>query len=159
MKMNRKWLVALALFGCTAVIAPALRADDDDDHGGPPPATGHVSLEREMGAMGKAYRIIRKQVADPAQNASTLAAVLDLEQHTLAAKGAVVRSASTMPTDDAKKAKQTGFQSEMVTLLQHELDLEAALLENNKDKAAKAVADLHDLETEGHKEFRPRRGN
>ena len=157
MKHNRNWLIASVVIASAAAVASTLRADDDDDHGNAPPAAGHVSLEHEMGAMGKAYRIIRKQVSDSAQNASTLAAVLDLEQHTLAAKGAAVHSASTMPTDDAKKAKQTDFQIQMVTLLQHELDLETAMLANQNDKAVKIVSDLHDLETEGHKEFRPKR--
>jgi hypothetical protein len=138
------------------VVVPALRADDDDHNDQPAPA-GKVSLEHEMGAMGRAYRIIRKQIADPKQNASTLAAVLDLEQHTVLAKGAVPRSAATMPTDDAKKAKQQDYQGDMITLLRHELDLEEALLANQNDKAAKIVSDLHDLESEGHKEFRPRR--
>ena len=110
-----------------------------------------------MGAMGRDYKLIRAQVADPTKNASTLAAVVDLEQHTLAAKGAVLRTAATMPTAEEQKAKQADFQGDMVTLLRYELDLEDALLAGKNDKAVKAVADLHDLEGEGHKEFRPKK--
>jgi hypothetical protein len=156
MKSKQRWLAALVILVLAIVVIPVLRADDDDHDDHQEPA-GKVSLEHEMGAMGKAYKIIRKQVADPKQNASTLAAVLELEQHTVLSKGAVLRSAATMPTEDAKKAKQADFQGDMITLLRHELDLEEALLANQNDKAVKIVADLHDLESEGHKEFRPRR--
>jgi hypothetical protein len=173
MKMKRKWLTMLGLCLSVAAAASVLRADDDDKGpgpggrpggpGGPPPrgqqAGSPVSLGREMGAMGRAYKLIRAQVSDPTKNASTLAAVLDLEQHTLAAKGAVLHSAATMPTADAKAAKHADYQGDMVTLLRHELDLEEALLANDNTKAAKAAADLHDLEEEGHKEFRPKKGD
>jgi hypothetical protein len=143
----------------TLAILPSLRADEDDEHHQQPAtaSSGQVSLEREMKSMARDYGTIRKQVADPKQNASTLAAVMDLEQHTVLAKGAALPTAATMPTDDAKKAKQADYQGDMVTLLRHELDLEEALLANQNDKAVKIVADLHDLEGEGHKEFRPRR--
>jgi hypothetical protein len=164
MQTKKRWLVGLALTGCLVATIGSLRADDDD-HGGPPPGPagrhqgsgGPVSLGREMGAMGRDYKLIRTQVSDSTKNASTMAAVLDLEQHTLAAKGAAVRAATTMPTADAKKVKQDEYEGDMVTLLRHELDLEEALLANENDKAVKIVADLHDLEAEGHKEFRPRR--
>ncbi len=157
MKIHKKWLIMLAVCGAVAAMVRGVRADDDDEgpKGGPP--AGQVSLEREMGAMGRDYRIIRTQVADASKNASTLAAVVDLEQHTLAAKGAVLRTATTMPTEEEKKAKQADFQGDMANLLRTELDLEQALLAGKNDKAVKVAADLHDLETEGHKEFRPSR--
>jgi hypothetical protein len=160
MQINRKWLLVIAVCGSVAVTVPALHADDDEGGGKTAAApAGNVSMEKEMGAMSKALKIISKQVADPTKNSSTLAAVLDLEQHTVAAKGAALRTAATMPTADAKAAKQADFQGDMVTLLRHELDLEEDLLANENDKAVKAVADLHDLETQGHKEFRPKKGD
>jgi soluble cytochrome b562 len=173
MKFNQMWLLRLAVFSAIGMAVPVLRADDDD-HGPPPqnhsagpgdhphpadPPPGappRVSLEREMKAMSHDLKTIRGQVKDPTKNASTLAAVQDLEQHTIAAKSATPHVATTQPTPAANAAVKTDYQGDMINLLRHELDLEDALLTNDNDKAAKAADDLHDLEDQGHKEFRPK---
>jgi hypothetical protein len=158
MKLDRKSLVALALIGSVGSIAAVLRADDDDhDHDAAPAGQAPaVSLEHEMQAINRSFKIIRKQVSDPSQNASTLAAVLDMEQHTLAAKSAVPRSATTMPTAAENADKLDDFHAIMLSVLRQELDLEEQLRANKNDKAAQTVASLHDLESQGHQEFRRR---
>lgn len=154
MKFDRKSLIGLAVIGCVAAVGSTLRADDDD---APPTSQPAVSLEREMQGMSQAFRLIRKQVSDPSQNASTLATVLELEKHTLAAKSAVPHSATTMPTDAQNADKLHDYQTTMLNVLRQELDLEEQLRSNDNEKAAATVASIHDLETAGHKEFRPRR--
>jgi hypothetical protein len=152
MKLDRKRLAAIALLGSMGVMASALRADDP-----PPSSQPTISLEHEMQAMSQQFKLIRKQVSDPAQNASTLAAVLQLEQHTLIAKSAVPRSATTMPTAAENADKLSDYQATMLNVLRQELDLEEQLRANNNDKAAETVKSIQGLEGEGHKEFRPRR--
>jgi hypothetical protein len=158
MTLFPKSLTSLAVFGAVWAIVPVLRADDDhDDEPTSQPAV-HVSLEREMEGMGRSYKIIRSQVSDASQNASTLQAVMELEQHTLAAKSVVPRAATTMPTAAENAEKLADFQALMLNVLRQELNLEEQLRANQNDKAAATVASLRDLETQGHHEFRRRRG-
>jgi hypothetical protein len=160
--MTKKWMVGLVLLGLVTAAVPMLHADDDDKapparQGAAAAGTGKIPLEREMKAMAASFKIIRAQVKDPSKNATTLAAVLDLEQHTLAAKNGLPHVATTMPTSAENTAKKSDYQGDMVTLLRHELDLEEALLASDNAKATEAVADLHDLEESGHKEYRPKK--
>ena len=46
------------------------------------------------------------------------------------------------------------YRSEMGKLLQQEIDLEQALLDNDNTKAADMLGKMHQTEGEGHKEFR-----
>ena len=163
MKFNRKMLAVLAMLGLVCVAIPTLRADDDDAPKRPaPPAAGapgaaKVSLEAEMKAMGRDYRTIRQQVKDSTKNASTLAALADLELHTVIAKAAIPRTATTMPTEDQKKEKATDYRKDMADLVRTELDMEDALLSGDNDKAAKISDTMHKLEESGHQNFRPKK--
>jgi hypothetical protein len=95
-------------------------------------------------------------VSDESKNASTLKAVMELEQHTLTAKSAVPHSATTMPTAPENQQKLVDFQDMMANVLRQELDLEQQLRANQNDKAAATVDALKGLESQGHSEFRPR---
>jgi hypothetical protein len=153
---------AIALFSASILsfcvvswAEPEHEHDHDDDAPTSQPAQ-HISLEREMGAMGRQFKIIRKQVSDASQNASTLAAVLELEQHTLAAKSATPDSATTMPSDAENQEKLAAYQDKMVELLRTELNLEQALRSADNTRAQSLVDDLKGLESSGHHEFRQR---
>jgi hypothetical protein len=154
MKFNRNHLYALAIAGSLFTFAGMSRAQDDDT---PPASQPAVSLEHEMEQMGREFKTIRNQLSDPSQNASTIAAVLELEQHTLAAKSAIPRAATTMPTAADNAAKLADFQATLLNVLRQELDLEEQLRANKNDEAAKTVASIRGLESDGHREFRRRR--
>jgi len=155
MKFDRKRFIGLAIIGSFAAVTSGLRADDDDN--APAASQPAVSLEHEMEQMGREFKIIRNQVSDPSQNVSTLAAVLELEQHTLAAKSGIPRAATTMPTAAENADKLADFQATLLNVLRQELDLEEQLRANKNDKAAETVASIRGLESEGHREFRRRR--
>ncbi|MBV8782276.1 MAG: hypothetical protein JO353_12845 [Phycisphaerae bacterium] len=142
---NLKVIVYVALiFISLGVIASTLKAG--------------VSLEHEMGAMERDFHTIERQVKNSSQNASTLAAVLDMEEHTLSAKSVAPRSATTMPTTAANGEKEADYHAMMINLLREELNLEEELHAGQNDEAVKTVSAMNDLEHEGHDEFRPRRG-
>ena len=116
-----------------------------------------VSLQREMESMGRDLDLLHDQVSDPSKNQSSLAAVSDMEQHTLAAKSAAPRSVTTMPTTAANAEKLQDYQGMMINVLRQELDLEEQLQASQNDKATQTLSALEQLEDAGHKEFRPKR--
>lgn len=175
--MNHKWLLPVAIFGCISIASPMLYAQNDNDHHGPQGQANHdhmggppnrsdndahdsphaVSLGHEMKSMGHAYKMIRSQVKDPTKNASTLAAVLNMEQHTLAAKSATPPVLGNDHPTAAEVAKtKAAFEVEMITLVRRELDLEVALLANDQSQAIKDAAALHSVQEQGHREFKPK---
>jgi hypothetical protein len=122
----------------------------------PAPANGAPaqSLERNMGAMNRAFRTINTNVKDKTKNDATLAAVVQLQTATLAAKEQVPEEVEKLSGEEKTK-KVNEFRGMMVKLLQAECELEANLLAGDNDKAAATFATIKDIQTAGHKEFRP----
>jgi hypothetical protein len=106
----------------TTTTAPAAAPDDDKK----------TELEMRMDRAGKAFRKLRKQVADPAQNASSL----DLASKMMAAfKEAEELTPEKAMEDEISK-------------------LSDALTAGKNDVAASIVADMSAMEKKDHKEFK-----
>jgi len=123
--------------------APA--ATDDDEK--------KTDLEMRMDRMGKAFRKLKKQVADPAQNASSLELVATMQAAAKEALDFTPAKTADLPADqqakfvDDFKAGIKGMQDEFTKLSD-------ALTAGKNDAAVKIVAEIGDLEKKDHKEFR-----
>ena len=147
-------VIALAgAMGVGAYVAPSLHGQT------PAPAAGAaaaapVDLDKEMGAMSRAFRRINSQHKDKAQNEATLAQVVLIQQATLNAKAGTPAVIAKMTGDEKTKA-MTEYRTQIASLLQLELDLEKQLLAGDNTKAAETVAAMDAAQKAGHAKFRP----
>jgi soluble cytochrome b562 len=124
--------------------APAAAPADDDKK---------TDLEMRMDRMGKAFRKLKRQVADPTQNASSLQLVATMQDAATEALKFTPEKTADLPADQQAKfvedykAGIKGMQDEFAKL-------SAALTAGKNDDAAKIVADIDALEKKDHKEFR-----
>jgi Cytochrome b562 len=139
------WRQLLIVTGGTGLLMTA-SAMAEPEHG----------LGKEMQAMGGDFKVLSQQINDAPSNESSLKLVSDLEMHTLAAKGMLPNSVNMAPEADKPKMAAK-YRGEIAKLLQQELDLEQALLENDNAKAADLLNKIHDTERQGHQDFRHRR--
>lgn len=131
-------VIAASLFAASAVLA------EPSDR-----------LGREMQAMGGDFKVLSQQINDAPSNESSLKLVDDLEMHTMAAKGLTPPMVERAPEGD--RAKLTAkYRGEIAKLIQQELDLEQALLDNDNARAADLLHKLQATERQGHHDFRRR---
>ncbi len=117
-----------------------------------------TELEGKMHAVGKAYRKLKKQVADPSQNASSLQLLATMQDGIKASFDLTPAKEADIP--DAQKAQ---FNADYKAGLKDMQDLLAklgdALSANKNDEAAKIVADIDALQKKSHKSFRKPKDN
>ena len=157
----RSPLPLLLLFG---VSSPFLSAQDAPATP-PPPTTAPAAqasapaddkptdLELRMKRIGKAFRALRKQVADPTQNASSLMLVATMQDAAKEALGFTPAKAQDLPEDQRSQFIQD-FQAGIKQMQDLLGKLQGALSAGKNDDAVKIVADLASLEKKDHKEFR-----
>jgi hypothetical protein len=110
-------------------------------------------LAKDMDQIGGAMRKLRKQIGDPASNASSLALVAQFRAAAVSAAGETPAWAAEQP--DADRAKFVAdFQSDMKDFVIKVDSLAAALNANDNAGAAAIYKDLISSESKGHKEFR-----
>jgi soluble cytochrome b562 len=153
-------LLALLALASVFAIGPVLHAQPPEGGADAPAAKGgkkkdreDTELEKKMSKMNGAFRKLRKQVADPASNASSLELVATMQAAGDDATKLIPDKAKDLPEADRPKfissyqEKMKSFQGELVKLV--------ALLKDNKNEdAAKLVTALVQLEKDDHKEFR-----
>jgi hypothetical protein len=162
------WLLVLPIL--SPVLLPVLAAEEAPQRSGPNadapgissagpatvvPATEEkkTELELRMDRMGKAFRKLRKQVADPTQNASSLQLLSTMDDAMKEALDLTPAKADDVPADqrakfvDDYKAGIKGMQDELAKL-------RAALTAGKNDDATKIVAEIFEQEKKDHKEFR-----
>ncbi|HEY1687099.1 MAG TPA: cytochrome b562 [Tepidisphaeraceae bacterium] len=113
------------------------------------------SLHHEMQAMGGDLKVLSQQINDAPSNESSLKLITDMEQHTMAAKGLTPPSIEHAPEADRPKLLAK-FRGEMTHVIQAELEMEQALLDNDNAKAADMINKLKDLMRQGHHDFKHR---
>ena len=112
-----------------------------------------TELESRMDKVGKAFRKLRKQVADPAQNASSLELVAAMIDGAKDAATFTPAKAADLPED--QRAAFVGRFKDGIKDLQDRLaKLQAALQAGNNADAAAMVNDLVDAMKKAHKEFK-----
>jgi soluble cytochrome b562 len=152
------WLLALP------ILSPVLSAADTPDTPPPPTTAPAVSaaapdsekkteLEMRMGRMGKAFRKLKKQVADPAQNASSLELLSTMEAAAKEAIDLTPAKAEDIPAEQRPKFEDD-FRTGIKNLQDRFAKLRDALTAGKNDDAVKLVADIDAYEKKEHKEFR-----
>jgi soluble cytochrome b562 len=154
---------ALALLTAIPVLSPALFAADapaapaqaaapsvapaahDDEK--------KTDLEKRMERIGKAFRQLKKQVADPAQNGSSLELLSKMQAAAKEATEFTPKKAEDLPADQRAKFEED-FKSGISNLQDLFAKLQDALTAGRNDDAVKIVGDIGSFEKKEHKEFR-----
>ena len=106
-----------------------------------------------MGAMGKAFRTLRRQVSDSTKNASSLELVATIRSAADAASKLTPAKAEDLPEADRPQFI-ADFQSGMKDLAAGLDKLEADLKANDNTAAAADYKDIGSIEGKNHKKFR-----
>jgi len=157
--MKHLRIVPASCFALTLAFAPLLRAQDAM---APAPAAAPAAapdkeektpLELKMDRMNRAFRALKKQAADPAQNESSLKLVKGMEAGTKASMDLTPAKAADLP-DDQKAKFMADYKAGLQGMLDELAKLEAAFQAGNNDEAVKLVAEIDALEKKDHKAFR-----
>jgi soluble cytochrome b562 len=117
------------------------------------PEEKKTELEKRMDRMGKAFRKLRKQVADPSQNASSLELLSTMEAAAKEAIDLTPAKADDVPADQRAKFIED-FKAGIKGMQDEFAKLRDALSAGKNDDAVKIVAEMFNLEKKDHKEFR-----
>jgi soluble cytochrome b562 len=112
-----------------------------------------TDIEKDMHKIGLAYRQLRKQVSDPAQNAASLELVAAIKAGALDARTHTPLKAADVPEPD-RAAFEASFQKKMGEFVAAVDQLEEALKAGNNAEAARLAGELDRLQKTDHKEFR-----
>ncbi len=112
-----------------------------------------TDIEKAMHQIGKAYRQLRKQVADPAQNASSLELAATIRAGAVEARRHVPLKAEDV-AESGRAAFVDDFRKKMGEFIDTVDQLEAALKTGKNDEAVRLTKELDDLQKKDHKEFR-----
>jgi len=137
----------LALFVAALLLTPAfLPAQPKKDR----PDT---EIEKDMHRMGRAYRQLRKQVKDPAQNASSLELVATIRAGAVDARTHTPLKSGDLPEAD-RAAFEASFQKKMGEFIGVVDQLADALKAGDNATAARLTMQLDRLQDADHKDFR-----
>jgi soluble cytochrome b562 len=128
----------------------SVRADEPP---APAAAAKPATLEDQMKAMNRAFRQLKKQVADAAQNTASLALVAKMQAASLAALEFSPSLAGEMPEKD-RPAFIADYKTKMQAFIATLARLETALKAGDNAAATQLVTDLNGLQRADHKEFR-----
>lgn len=123
----------------------------------PPAAHGHdheeTELDDKMSTMNGAFKKLRRQIADPAANVSSLELVAKLLKASEASAALIPAKAATLP--EAERAKFTAdYAAKMTAFIDEVKKLETALKADDNTTAATILKQLGDLQKQGHRTFR-----
>ena len=124
----------------------ALAADDD------------TPLAKEMKAMNKSLRALKKSASDPAKKDANLELISGIKTHLDAAAKLEPAKTKDIPADK-KAAYLEKYKKEIADLEKTYDDLAAAIKDGKADDAKKAIDKLADEKEQGHKDFYPDENN
>jgi soluble cytochrome b562 len=140
-------------FGQTPPPAPGGSSAPAVTPAGTPSEDEKTDLEVRMDHMGKAYRKLKKQVADPAQNASSLQLLATMQNAAKEALEFTPAKTADLPADQQAKFVED-FKAGLQGMQDEFTKLSDALTAGKNDDAVKIVAEIDALEKKDHKEFR-----
>ncbi len=149
------WLLA------SSILSPVLSAADTPAAPASQPAPDSekkTELEMRMDRIGKAFRKLKKQVADPTQNASSLELLATMQAAAKEAIDLTPEKAQDLPVDQRAKFEDD-FKAGIKDLQDRFAKLQDALTASKNDEAVKMVAEIADFEKKEHKEFRKPKDN
>jgi hypothetical protein len=111
-------------------------------------------LAKEMTAMNKALRALKKTANDPAQKAANLAVVDKMKANVAAGQKLEPEKTKEQPAAE-KTAYLEKFKQQMVELDKSLGELRAAIEKGDNDAIAKTFEKLSEIKEKGHKDFAP----
>lgn len=146
--MKSRFLAFAVLFALVST-SPLLAAGAEQNPG----SEEMTELGEHMDRLSGAFRKLRRQVGDPAQNAASLELLAEMRDAAQAAAKLVPAKAADLP--EADRAKFTAaYRKQMGKLLTQLTDLEAALKAGDNPAALKQVGELADFQKASHREYR-----
>jgi hypothetical protein len=128
--------VALVL----AIGSTAVRAED-------------TPMEKEMSAMNKAYKALKKSVEDPSKKEDNLKLLAEIKK--TAEASAKMEPKTTKDQPDAQKAAYLEkFRAQMSDYIKAVTEVEAAVNAGNGAAAKAGLDKLNDLKKKGHEDFK-----
>lgn len=115
-------------------------------------AEDDTPLSKEMSAMNKALRTLKRQAADPAKKAENLALIATMKEKTAAGLKYEPAKTKDQPAGD-KPAYLEKYKKQMADLDKGIDELKAAVESGNADATQKAFEKLADIKEKGHKDF------
>jgi len=109
-------------------------------------------LHDEMEGMNHALRLINRQYTDPAQNASTLALVAEMQKHAETAKTLTPPKASKM-SGDQQTQYLNSFHNDLDKLTTEIAALKQAITADQADVAKAEIQKISQLKESSHKEL------
>jgi chaperonin cofactor prefoldin len=113
----------------------------------------HTELENKMEDMAAAFKKLRRQVADPAQNAASIELVQKVIAGAKASVGLTPAKFSDLPEAERPKAAAE-YKKQMEQLIHALQQLETTLKENKNAEAEELVKKINGMQKQGHKEFK-----
>jgi len=139
-KYPMKIKLLLTLFSALAMSFSGVVLAADED----------TPLSKEMTAMNKSLKTIKRQMADPAKNADNLELIGKV-------KAGIEKAHELSPKKTDKQADKAAytakFKDEMGDLSKAVGDLETAIKGDKADDAKKAMDKIYQLKEKGHKDF------
>jgi Cytochrome b562 len=117
-----------------------------------PAAEEDTPLSKEMTAMNKSVRLLKRQLADPAKKADNLALLEKIKKNLDAAHKLEPAKTKDVPAGE-KPAYVEKFKQEIIELGKAMGELEAAIKVDKPDEAKKALDKIAELKEKGHKDF------
>ncbi|MFZ4775865.1 MAG: cytochrome b562 [Terrimicrobiaceae bacterium] len=132
--------LALSLLVSVVLLCPRALADDDSP------------LERSMSTMNASLRALKRQVPDPAQNASALELIEKMKKAAVASRDESPAMLNEIPEADRAKFLSS-YKDAMTDLIGQIDELNLAVKENRTKDAVKLLDELKETKREGHSQF------
>lgn len=110
-------------------------------------------MEKEMSAMNKAYKALKKSVEDPAAKAENLKLIAEIKKTTEASTKLEPKTAADQPAA-SKPAYLEKYKAQMAAFAKEVAALEAAVTAGNTAAAKASFDKLNDLKKKGHEDFK-----
>lgn len=139
-----KFKSILTLIAALGLCGSAVAADDKED----------TPLSKEMSAMNKSLRTLKRQATEATKKADNLALVGKMLANVDAATKLDPAKTKDQPAGD-KAAYLEKYKKQMGDLKAGLDELKAAIEKGDNDAVAKAFEKLSDIKEKGHKDFQP----
>ncbi|MEY2597895.1 MAG: hypothetical protein RLZZ142_154 [Verrucomicrobiota bacterium] len=110
-------------------------------------------MEKEMSAMNKAYKALKKQIEDPSKKAENLALLAEIKKTSENSAKLEPKTAADQPAAQ-KAAFLEKFKAQMADYLKAVNAVEAAVTAGDAAAAKAAFDKLNDLKKKGHEDFK-----
>ena len=140
--MQKRSLFALLLtLVSTAVVLGAGPQDEE-----------HSEMKEHMELIEGAVKSLRRSLRDPANLEQSLALLTEIQAATIASKALPPRMTESVPEGE-RAAFVAAYRGMMLDFLEHQIDLERALLTGDEEAVKAAFKEVRDMEDTGHERF------